>query len=95
MFKPYIAILLKFAISGNLQNGRISDEDARRRKHAREEDGQNFPSDGQEQGWKIESGRIYRGSQERSFHRALASMRSQILPVTCPYTFTPCCCDLT
>lgn len=33
---------------GHLQDGRHGDEDARRRINAREADGQNLPSDGQE-----------------------------------------------
>lgn len=37
-------------ISGNLQNGRFGNEDARGREHAGEADRQDIPADGPEQG---------------------------------------------
>lgn len=44
--KVYYLRLMCF--TGYLQNGRNSDEDARGRGDAREEDGKDFPTDGQE-----------------------------------------------
>lgn len=41
---------------GDIQNGRLGDEDARGREYPREKDGQDFPTDGQKQGRQTEPG---------------------------------------
>lgn len=57
-------MLISVFVLGDLQNGWISYEDARRRKHTRKAHRQNIPTNGQEQGWKVEFGGIHRRRQE-------------------------------
>lgn len=61
---------------GDLQDGRLGDEDAGGREHAGEADGQDIPADGPEQGRQIESGGVYRGRQIGPVHRTVIAMRS-------------------
>lgn len=62
--------------AGDLQDGRLGDEDARGREHAGEADGQDFPADGPEQGRQIEPRGVYRGRQVGPFHCTVIAMRS-------------------
>jgi len=66
-----ILIVAFFSSSGNagdrdghLQDGGLGHEDAGGRVDAGEEDGQDFPADGQEHGRKIIPRRIYRRRQK-------------------------------
>lgn len=61
---------------GDLQDGWVSDEDARGREHTGEADGQDFPADGPEQGRQIEPRGVYRGRQIGPVHCTVIAMRS-------------------
>lgn len=53
-----------FRVSGDLQDGWVRDEDARRRVDPGEADRQDFPPDGPEQGRETVPGGVHRGRQE-------------------------------
>lgn len=55
-------------IPGHLQDGWHSYENARRWEHTREENRQDFPTDGQEPGRQTFPGGVYRGRHERPIH---------------------------
>lgn len=53
-----------YRVAGNLQNGRLGDENAGGREHPREANGQNFPPDGPQQGRQTQFGGVHRGCQK-------------------------------
>lgn len=75
--------LILLTIPGYLQNGRVRNEDARRRVDAREANRQNIPTNGQKQRRETVPRGVHRGRQERPVHRAPAAVRSAVTVI--PY----------
>ena len=64
--------------AGDLQDGRLRHEDARGRIDAGEANRQDISPDGQEPRRPAESGRVYRGRQERPVDREATTVRSAV-----------------
>lgn len=69
-----VCFLILLLISGNLQNGRLCDENARGWVHPWEENRQDFPTNGQKQRRQTVPRRVHRGSKKWPFHRPITPM---------------------